>query len=131
MMQSERQICTDSTHSHCLTQLIVLCVLPSPLLCAVLPTTVSAVIGNEERGSEAREGPCGTACCNRLGPDSPSGRAKFGSGRNSALRCVSGPWPSAVCASDVRRRLFLPMVFAREAGGRCGKGIVSHLSELL
>jgi hypothetical protein len=50
--------------SHSLLDTIVLLSPLSSSLCSV-PTTVSAVIGNEERGPE---GPCGTACCHSWVP---------------------------------------------------------------
>ena len=62
----------------------------SSSLCNAVPTTVSAVIGNEERGSEGPCGPHAVTAGSRL-------LEAERSGRNSAFRCVSGlsgPWPS-------------------------------------
>ena len=78
---------TDLHRHHTLNCLTQLC---STSLCSAVPTTVSAVIGNEERGSEGPCGPHAVTAGSRL-------LQAERSGRNSAFRCVSGlsgPWPS-------------------------------------
>jgi hypothetical protein len=92
------------------------------LLCAA-PTTVSAVIGREERGSGKR-GPLRDRMLSQLGPASLQDDT---SGRNSAFRCVSGPCLCLRCPET----LFLLVIFAREAGGSCGKGIGNRDDGLL
>jgi len=101
-------------------------VLPLFSLCS-LPTTVSAVIGNEERGSLRSEGPCGTACCHSWVP-TPFRPTRVDV---TARSDVSAVLAKSVCASDVRRTLFL-LVFSRERlGGGCGKEIVNRCDALL
>jgi hypothetical protein len=111
-----------TTLSHyCLTQL---CFLSSPLF-----FFVQCAHDRERRDRHRRKrsrGSLRNRMLSQLGPDYLQAERSLESGRNSAFRCVSGPWPSQSVPPMSGGRLFL-LVFLR---GRLveghGKEIGNH-----